>query len=135
MRTVRNRRLRGRVVSGRGEAAGFTRLPWVQAQVAQRLGFVLYPGTLNLEVEPADDAAMWKRLRTCSGVAIDPAPGYCPARCYPVSVEGQISAAILLPLVPEYPERSVEVIAPVSLRETLHLGDGHVLTLILTQFC
>ncbi len=121
--------LRGRVLSGRGEAAGFTRLPWVREQVARRLGFELYPGTLNLGVERNEDVALWLRLRSTPGVLIDPEPGYCAARCYPVSAAGQLPAAIVLPLVPDYPERSVEVIASLSLREALDLSDGDELAL------
>lgn len=124
--------LRGRVISGKGEAAGFTRLPWVREQVAERLGFELSAGTLNLEIERPDDAALWAQTRQGAGIPIEPAPGYCAARCYPVSVEGQIPAAVVLPLVPGYPDRSVEVIAPVSLRTALGLKDGSELTLAIS---
>jgi CTP-dependent riboflavin kinase len=40
----------GKVVSGAGEGAYFTRINWVQEQCDERLGFKPYPGTLNLEI-------------------------------------------------------------------------------------
>ncbi|RME49670.1 MAG: DUF120 domain-containing protein, partial [Chloroflexi bacterium] len=40
--------LRGRVVTGQGEGARFTQLPWVRAQFVDRLGIDPHPGTLNL---------------------------------------------------------------------------------------
>ncbi|MBI4492333.1 MAG: HAD-IA family hydrolase [Chloroflexi bacterium] len=120
--------LRGRVERGRGEAAGFTQFAWVREQVASRLGFELYPGTLNLRLEGTDLAA-WAELRARPGVPIEPSPGFCAARCYRVSVEGQVPGAIVLPMVSDYPTDVVEVLAPLALREALGLVDGTALTL------
>lgn len=121
--------LRGRVVSGKGEAGGFTQVPWVREQVASRLGFEAHPGTLNLQLTEAGDLAVWAALRTQPGIPIEPQPGYCAARCYPVSVEGQCTGAIVFPLVSDYAADMVEVLAPVALRAPLELADGARLTL------
>ncbi len=125
--------LRGRIVSGKGEAAGFTQLPWVRKQVADGFHFAPYPGTLNLRLERTQDKTMWKELRSHPGKTLEPETGYCAARCYPVNVEGQISGAIVLPEVPSYPADSVELLAPVNLREALNLGDGAAITIALSQ--
>ncbi len=55
------------------------------------------------------------------------------ARCYPVSVEGQIAGAIVLPEVPSNTTDVVEILAPVNLREALKLGDGAAVTIALLQ--
>lgn len=124
--------LRGRVVSGKGEAAGFTNLPWVREQTKSKLGFSPYPGTLNIQIESAEDLATWAAIRGRDGIPLEPKPGFCAARCYPVSVEGQAAGAIIYPLVPNYPSDVVEVVAPVSLRQTIAVADGSPLTLALT---
>lgn len=121
--------IKGRVESGRGEAAGFTALGWVQRQVARRLGFRPYPGTLNLRLVDEQELATWRWLQQQPGVPIEPSPGYCAARCFRVSVEGRYEAAIVLPLVPHYPPDVVEVLAPLSLRQALGLADGTAVTL------
>lgn len=121
--------LRGRVESGKGEAAGFTEIDWVRAQVSERLGFVSYPGTLNLRLEEHRDLTAWGWLRQQQGVPIEPSPGFCAARCFRLTVEGKIAGAIILPLVADYPTDVVEVLAPLPLRDALGLCDGLAVTL------
>ena len=123
--------LTGRVASGAGRAAGYTAPAWVREQFRERLGFDPYPGTLNLRIEGADRRT-WLGLRQTEGVAIEPEPGYCAARCYRVSIEGRIAGAIVLPLVSGYPEDLLEVAAPVRLRDALGSEDGTPVTLALT---
>ncbi len=134
--------LRGRVVTGQGEGARFTQLPWVRAQFVDRLGIDPHPGTLNLWLDEPAELEKWRRLKRSAGVTIEPAsPEFCEARAFPV-LEMRSSgvrnpgddppAAIILPDVPDYPEAQVELIAPVSLRETLALQDGDLLTLYIS---
>jgi CTP-dependent riboflavin kinase len=40
----------GKIVSGIQQGAFFTQLAWVQEQCLIKLGFKLFPGTLNLEI-------------------------------------------------------------------------------------
>jgi riboflavin kinase, archaea type len=121
--------LSGKVEGGKMQAAAFTRLVWVRNQVRERLGFDLYPGTLNLRLEGSEDLAVWESLRNRQGIALDAAPGFCEARCYPVSIEGRFAGAIIWPLLPGYPSDVVEVLAPVRLREVLPVEDGSSVTL------
>ena len=123
--------LRGRVVSGKGEAAAFTKLPWVQKQAAGGFHFEPYPGTLNLQLEGDRDREVWKELRSHPGKTLEPETGYCSARCYPVSVEGRIAGAIVLPEVSSESTDVVEVLAPVNLRDALKLGKGVAVTIAL----
>ncbi len=119
-------RLRGVVRSGVGDGARFTALPWVRAQLREKLGFDPHPGTLNLVV-PADRLrALLARL---DPVWVDPEPGFCRARCYPATVAGRVEAAVVVPEVEGYPEDLAEVVAPVPLRGALGLRDGDPVTL------
>ena len=120
--------LKGKVVSGKGEAAAFTQLAWVRKQFKEAFGFEPYPGTLNLQLEGREDLATWAEVRQEPGALLQPEPGYCAGRCYALSVEGQISAAAVVPMVPSYPEDTVEILSPVALRERLGLRDGSAVT-------
>jgi len=121
--------LRGTVERGKGEASGFTQIDWVRQQISERLGFELYPGTLNVRLSETRDLAAWEELRNLPGVPLEPSLGYCAARCYPVQVEGQAAGAIVFPLVAGYPTDVVEVLAPVALREYFNLEEGAPISL------
>lgn len=113
----------GIVRDGLGQGRDFTQLDWVRQQVCDKIGFDPYPGTLNLQVENPDTLAAFRKQR---GIAIDPAPGFCSARCLRAQLAGRIAAAWILPDVPGYPSDVIELIAPVCLRETLGVGTGDV---------
>ena len=119
--------LLGRVASGKGEGALFTRLDWARAAFVERLGIDPFPGTLNLVPE---DAAAWSAVRATSGVRIvAPDQAFCDARGWRVRVAGRIDGAIIVPEVPSYPEHKIEIIAAVGLRAALGLADGDTLAL------
>jgi len=119
-------RLRGTVVSGRQEAAGFVSMPWVAARLALSLGAEPFPGTLNLRLEPGEPLDAWLALRASSlGVELPAGEdGFCAATLYPVMVEGEEPGVVVLPHVEGYPEDVVEVVARSSLRDRFGLRDG-----------
>jgi riboflavin kinase len=113
--------IRGIVCAGQGQGRSFTRLDWVRRQFRDKLGFDPYPGTLNLQIEERAALARW---RAHPGIAIEPSPGYCAAKCHRVRIDAKVDAVWIVPQVPGYREDVVELIAAVSLRESLHLQDG-----------
>ncbi|MFQ5857263.1 MAG: DUF120 domain-containing protein [Anaerolineae bacterium] len=131
--------LRGRVITGHREGAAFTQLPWVRTQFGERLGIDPFPGTLNLWLDEPAELEKWSRLKENSGVRIEPvSPDFCEAKGFPAMVVKPGSplnsqdysqpAAIILPDVSGYPNAQVELIASVSLRDTLGLRDGDILS-------
>jgi putative hydrolase of the HAD superfamily len=121
--------IQGRVVSGEGEAARFTEIPWVRQQLQKRLGFVSYPGTLNLRLSSLADQLAFNRLKAGPGLLLEPEPGFCAGRCFEVVLEGHLAAAVVVPEVPGYPADLLELLAPVRLRDELGLVDDSPLTL------
>jgi phosphoglycolate phosphatase len=123
----------GRIRSGLGHAAGFTGQPSVRRQFMHTLGIDPFPGTLNLQVDPAA-ISRWDILRSGVGLRLVPeqAAG-CAARCYPVRASGAgrspVTAAIVVPEVPGYPPDQIEVVSSVFLREALGAVDGDLITL------
>ena len=98
----------------------------------ERLGIDPFPGTLNLVLEDVESIDVWHRLQKTPGVRIEnpnDGPNDCDGRCYPVTIEGRIDAAIVLPEVPGYSPVQIELIAAVCLRDALQVDDGDALRL------
>ncbi len=64
-----------------------------------------------------------RKLPKTKTIMICPPKGYCVGLFFKASIRG-LECAIVLPQVEGYAEDLLEVIAPVSLREALKLGDG-----------
>jgi riboflavin kinase len=114
--------LKGEIFSGRGEGAKFIELAWVKKQMEEKLGFTLFPGTLNVKLTP-DNVENGKLLKKKTGFEITPPSGYCRGRFFKARLNG-VECAVLIPEVAGYPNDVVEVVASANLREKLCLSDG-----------
>lgn len=122
--------LSGRVVTGTGQAAGFTELIHAKQQFLEKLGIDAWPGTLNIKIEDKRTLANWQSLRNKSGIDIkSPDGNNCHARSYPVHINHRITGAIIFPEISGYPADQVEIITSVPLRKHLSLNDGDRLRL------
>jgi riboflavin kinase len=134
--TVKNEKplvcLKGKVFSGTGEGAKFIELPWVKRQIEEKLGFVPYPGTLNIKLSK-DKVKLKNLLKGAKPIEILPAEGYCLGKCFKAHLANGLECAIVLPQVRGYPEGVIEVIAPVNLREKLQLKDGDIIEVIVAS--
>jgi CTP-dependent riboflavin kinase len=134
-------KLRGVIFSDLGEAKLFMRLDWVKRAIQERVGFLPYPGTLNLLLESDKDQLLWYQAKTSlEGIEIPPADSsFCAARLYRAEIENpripgaeRLRAAVIVPEVEGYPRNKIEVVAPVPVKETLRVHDGDPLTV---EFC
>lgn len=116
--------LEGRLCSGLGDGAGFTSLDWVEHQFHHKLGFWPYPGTVNLKLAGRDWHAARDAMKAAPGIAIDPLPGFCAAKCFTVLLEGRVAGAAILPDIPDYPADKLEIVCPIAVRQELQLQDG-----------
>jgi riboflavin kinase len=115
--------LHGKVFSGQKGGTKFLKLLWVERQIIEKLGFTPYPGTLNLKLTKKSIETK-KQLLNTKTMEILPVKGFCCGICFKARIIDKVDGAIVLPQVPSYPEDVLEVIAPVSLRETLRLKEG-----------
>lgn len=117
--------IEGRLVRGLGQATDFTQMDWVREQLVALAGIDPHPGTLNLVLADADNRRHWRHWRTLPGRTMDAGEAaFCNARCYPVTLQGRVPAAVILPEVADYPEDKVEVVAALPLRRHLALEEG-----------
>ena len=124
----------GKIISGAGQGAFFTRLDWVRTQCLKKLGFVPWPGTLNLEIQ-MESVALIEEMRLKNGIElISPDRNYCSGTVMPVSVEG-ISAAIVIPAddVRVHPKNIIEIISAEMLKKALNVQDGDLVTLTIVR--
>lgn len=118
--------MRGKILSGLGQAQYFLTREGYSRQFEAKLGFLPFPGTLNVLLEepfPAERQAIKIEGFSEEGRTF----GEC--RCYPIKLNG-IDAAVVRPEKSRYPAELIEVIAPVKLR-TLGLEDGDTVEVIL----
>ncbi|AEC52190.1 hypothetical protein PNA2_1275 [Pyrococcus sp. NA2] len=113
----------GEVISGIGEGAYYVRQ--YAPLIKEYLGFDPYPGTLNVRV--IFPKTIFDALCTARPIVI---PGFTKngrtfgdVRAYRVKID-EIEGAIVIPSRTVHPPKIAEIIAPVSLRETLNLKDG-----------
>jgi riboflavin kinase, archaea type len=113
---------KGKVYTGKGEGKKFVILPWVEHQIREKLGFIPYPGTLNIRLN-GEGLENKKMLAKAPNIEITPENGYCKGILIEAKISG-LDCAVIIPLVSGYPSDVLEVISPVYLRQQLHLIDG-----------
>jgi len=122
--------LQGQVTSGAQKAAYFTQLDWLQQQCQEKLGFIPFPGTLNVDVA-SDFHSMITDIQNTQAIELLPPDDKgCSGRALPVSI-GSINCAIIIPeqSINIHDANILEIMASVSLRDELELNDGDNLTL------
>jgi riboflavin kinase len=120
-------KITGKIVRGVGESAGFMAVPWVNKQMREKLRFDPHGGTLNLSVENPE---IQRSLKAHGGDRLrSEAPGFCDALIFRGMIEGKYDCGVVLPLVPNYNECLIEILAPVHLKDSLGLKDGDEVTL------
>ena len=119
--------LSGALVGGEGKGALFTQIPWVKEAFAKILGFEPFPGTVNVRVggDPRSDRAL-RDIYEAEGVPVLPPEGsnFCPSRCFRARLSSAIPAGLVIPEVDDYSKNTLELLAPLNVREALGISDG-----------
>lgn len=117
--------VRGRVVSGLGEGAYYISRDGYRKEFGRLLSFDPFPGTLNLEVDPADREKVGE-IKDMQGMLIaefeSEGRRFGAVKCFRAEIGGA-EAAVIFPLRSHH-THVVEVISPHNLREKLGLTDG-----------
>jgi riboflavin kinase len=118
----------GTVFSGEGKGKKFLEMPWVKRQVEEKLGFSPYLGTLNLRLTGKEPK---KRilLENSGGLVVQPQTGYYPGLLFWATID-VLQCGVVIPIMPNYPDDVLEVIAPIYLRGSLKLVDGSAVSVV-----
>ena len=123
---------RGKVVSGMGEGKYYTEQKGYVDQFKKKLGFIPYPGTLNVEIEYIERNKL-RLLRSCGGIAIEEFETknrtFGSVLCFNAKVNNR-EGAIVLPKRSHY-SNVLEFISPHYLREQLNLKDNDEVEIII----
>lgn len=114
----------GKVVSGRGEGKKYLEVSWVKQQMTEKLGFSPFLGTLNLQLDE-ESVKQKKLLVRDAALGVCTSEGYCTGLLFKASMRG-LACGVVVPLVENYPNDELEVVADVNLRQKLMLHDGDV---------
>ncbi len=119
----------GEVTSGLGEGSYYMSLEGYVRQFEERLGFTPFPGTLNLTLKTQEDIRSRQELVNIGGIAVK---GFIhggrrlgDVTCFHAELRGE-RVAVVLPARTHHSITTIEVIAPVNLRQKLGLKDGDV---------
>lgn len=118
-------KISGVIESGAGKGAYFTQVDWVVKQCEDKLNMTPFPGTLNIRIDDETVQMLGEFLRGADAELIPVDSSFCAARVKKVTVDG-VQAAVVLPSedVRIHDSRTIELIAPCSLKERLGLDDG-----------
>lgn len=115
----------GKVVSGLGEGRYYTEQRGYVDQFKEKLGFVPYPGTLNVEIEHVERNKI-RLLKDSKAINIEEFKTknrtFGGVKCFRAEING-VNGAIVLPLRSHY-SNILEFISQYYLREKLNLKDG-----------
>ena len=115
-------KIRGRIVTGLGESGKFLAVDWVNRAVCEAFQFTPFNGTLNIDV--GDPSIQRTLIERDSGRIIAADPGFCDAVTAKGRINNRYQCGIIIPLVPNYPQNILEIVAPVHIKNRLNLKDG-----------
>lgn len=126
--------LEGNVVSGMGEGAYYMSLEGYRKQFRQKLGYTPFPGTLNIKLSDPVSIRSRRDLSTYPSVFIDGFSDnlrtYGWVKCYPVEINNQRieNAALLILERTHYDDNTIEIIAPISIKESTKIKNGDLIS-------
>ncbi len=117
----------GKLFSGFGEGRYYIAMEEYSNQFAEKLGFKPFPGTLNLRLDE-NNKNKYERVRGLMPFVISgftkEGRTFGDVLCWKVKIFNDTVGAIILPVRTHHSINTLEIIAPVNLREKYNLKDG-----------
>jgi riboflavin kinase len=118
----------GTVTTGLGKAAYFLSQEFYTNEFKKNLGFIPYPGTLNVIVSEDHLDEINEIKNSCQNL-IKPDEGFGAVKYIKAVLNDEIDGAIVFPVKTTHEENYLEFIAENKLRDELGLADGNVVSL------
>jgi riboflavin kinase, archaea type len=123
----------GKITSGMKEGTYYTSQEGYRVQFDGKLGFVPFPGTLNVEIDPVEKNKL-RFLKQEEGILIDSFDSdnrsFGGVKCFPACINKQ-NTILIFPLRGHY-SQILEFISPIYLRDKLSLKDGDTVEVVVT---
>ena len=118
----------GEVTTGLGKAAYFLSQEFYTKEFQKNLGFVPYPGTLNVIVGD-DHLDEINRIKDECENLIKPDEGFGAVKYIKAKLNDKVDGAIVFPAKTSHEENFLDFIAEDKLRDKLNIVDDDVVTL------
>ena len=118
-------KIEGEVTTGLGKAAFFLSQDFYKNEFKNNLGFIPYPGTLNVVVSENHLDEINEIKNSCENL-IKPDEGFGAVKYIEAVLNDKISGAIVFPAKTTHEENYLEFIAENKLRDELNLNDGDI---------
>ena len=122
------KKIEGEVTTGLGKAAFFLSQEFYTREFEKNLGFVPFPGTLNIVVSDDHLDEINKIKDACENL-IKPDEGFGAVKYIEAILNEEVEGAIVFPAKTTHEENYLEFIAENRLRDELNLEDGDVVSL------
>jgi riboflavin kinase len=124
--------IKGKIAAGSGEGRFYLSLEGYRNEIQRKLGFVPFPGTLNIVVDP-DSMLSRQQLRRMEPIVIqgfkDGQRTYGDLFAYRCRLEG-LECALIIPLRTHHGPDIVEIICPSDIKRTLGKKDGDTVAVV-----
>ena len=118
----------GEVTTGLGKAAYFLSQEFYTKEFKKNLGFIPFPGTLNVVVSDDYLDEINEIKNNCKNL-IKPDEGFGAVKYIKAKLNDKIDGAIVFPAKTTHEENYLEFISENKLRDQLGLNDGDVISL------
>ena len=120
--------LKGTLVSGMGEGAYYMGLKGYTKQFKSKIGYVPFPGTLNVRLDQKIHQESIKQFETLDGIKIksfsDGKRTYGWVKCFSAKLNNSISCELIILERTHHDDSVIELISKTCLRKNAKLKDG-----------
>ena len=120
--------LKGTLVSGMGEGAYYMGLKGYTKQFQSKIGYVPFPGTLNVRLDQKIHQETIKQFETLNGIKIksfsDGKRTYGWVKCFPCKLNDSTNCELIILERTHHDDSIIELISKSCLRKTAKLKDG-----------
>ncbi|HIH45466.1 MAG TPA: CTP-dependent riboflavin kinase [Candidatus Nitrosotenuis sp.] len=123
----------GKLQSGMGEGKYYMSLKGYTKQFSQKIGYVPFPGTLNVKVDKKEQIESLRQLTNIPGTLIsgfsDGKRTYGWVKCFACKVNDKIDAQIILLERTHHDLSTIELISKFEIRKKLGLENGSTMSI------
>ncbi|MBM3905832.1 MAG: CTP-dependent riboflavin kinase [Thaumarchaeota archaeon] len=123
----------GVLVAGMGEGKYYMSLKGYTKQFLHKIGYVPFPGTLNVKLDKKEQIESLRQLANLEGVKIDGFSDgkrtYGWVRCFACKINGKVDAQLILLERTHHDLSTIEIISKAEIRKKLGLKDDASLSI------
>ncbi len=124
---------RGTIISGMGEGAYYMSMKGYARQFKSKLGYVPFPGTLNVKLKDKEFIEAKRSLDAYPAIMVngfsDGKRTYGWVKCYPARVNNSVNAALILLERTHHDDSIIELISKENIKKSTKLSTGSQVTI------